>query len=47
MSEEESTEKSAAESFGKMVQEFDNALAEIFRDPKMQKKAQEFARSAN
>ena len=39
------TKKSAAESFGEMVREFGNALSEIFKDPKVQEKAQEFARS--
>ncbi len=39
------TKKSAAESFGEMVREFGNALSEIFKDPKVQEKAQEFAGS--
>jgi len=42
---ENNTKKSAAESFGEMVREFGNALSEIFKDPKVREKAQEFARS--
>ena len=43
---ENNTKKSAAENFGEMVREFGNALAEIFKNPKVREKAQEFARSA-
>jgi len=42
---ENNSKKSAAESFGEMVREFGNALGEIFKDPKLKEKAQEFARS--
>ena len=42
---EKNTKKSAAESFGEMVREFGNALGEIFKDPKVGEKAEEFARS--
>lgn len=42
---ENNTKKSAAENFGEMVREFGNALAEIFKNPKVREKAQEFAQS--
>ena len=42
---ENNTEKSAAENLGEMVREFGNALGEIFKNPKVREKAQEFARS--
>jgi len=41
----DNTKKSPGESFGEMVREFGNALGEIFKDPKVKEKAQEFARS--
>lgn len=42
---ENNTKKSAAENFREMVREFGNALTEIFKNPKVGEKAQEFARS--
>ena len=42
---ENNTERSSAENFGEMVREFGNALGEIFKNPKLREKAQEFARS--
>ena len=42
---EKNTKKTAAESFSEMVGEFGNALGEIFKDPKVQERAQAFAQS--
>ena len=38
--------KNAAESFGEMLNQFGAALSEIFRDPKVKQKAQEFTKSS-
>ena len=47
MSEEKDAhKKSAAESFGEMLNQFGSALSEIFKDPALKDKTQEFAQSA-
>jgi len=38
--------KNAAENFGEMFSQFGGALSEIFRDPKVKQKAQEFTQSS-
>ena len=47
MTEDENTrEKSAAESFGEIFKTFGDAISEIFNDPELKKKAREFTDSA-
>ena len=44
--EEKANKKTTAENFGEMFRSFGNAMSEIFDDPKLKEKAEEFAESA-
>ena len=44
--EEKSNKKTTAENFGEMFKVFGDAISEIFDDPKLKEKAEEFAESA-
>jgi hypothetical protein len=44
--ERKSNEKTAAENFGEMFKAFGDAISEVFDDPKLKEKAEEFAESA-
>ncbi len=44
---EDKKKKDVGESFGKMMEEFGEAVARVFNDPKLKKKAKEFGRSAS
>ncbi len=43
----ENKKKDVGESFGRMVEEFGEALAKVFNDPQLKKKAREFGKSAS